>query len=80
VARHLEAALPLADREEAIAWSSRAGEVALRRLAYDEAVLHCERALRLAEEGGSADPERIAHLTLALARSRWLAGDRKSVV
>jgi predicted ATPase len=75
VARHLEAALPLADREEAVAWASRAGRVALQRLAYPEAVAHCERALKLAEEGPGAPPEGLARLTLALARSRWLAGD-----
>ena len=75
VARHLEAALPLADREEAVAWASRAGRVALQRLAYPEAVAHCERALKLAEEGPSAAPDRLARLTLDLARSRWRAGD-----
>jgi tetratricopeptide (TPR) repeat protein len=47
----------------------------LQRLAYDEGAVHYQRALELAEEGGNAAPDRIARLTLDLARGRWLAGE-----
>ncbi|GAA4539472.1 ATP-binding protein [Pseudonocardia xishanensis] len=37
LARHALAALPLGDREAALGWARAAGELALRRLAYEEA-------------------------------------------
>jgi len=74
LAHHLGEALPLADREDAIRWSSRAGDVAEHRLAFEEAVTHHTRASQLYEDGGQSEPGRAGRLAYALARSLQAAG------
>jgi tetratricopeptide (TPR) repeat protein len=74
LARHLAAALPLANREAAVRWASRAGDVAFERLAFDEAVAHHERAVQLYDREEAREPARAGELTYALARSLEFAG------
>jgi DNA-binding winged helix-turn-helix (wHTH) protein/tetratricopeptide (TPR) repeat protein len=74
LARHLSAALPLADREAAVAWASRAGDVAFERLAFEEAVAHHERAVQLYDQEVAREPGRAGQLAHALAWSLEHAG------
>ncbi len=60
--------------EPAVGWCLRAAEAALARLAYEDAVAHCERAFELLELCGASDAERLP-VWLALARSRARAAD-----
>jgi DNA-binding SARP family transcriptional activator/tetratricopeptide (TPR) repeat protein len=67
LARHWREAGP-PHRATAAWWSGRAGQLALRQLAYDEAAAHFERALTL---GGDDPAARLAlHLDLATAHMR----------
>ncbi len=74
LARHLAAALPLSEREAAVAWARRAGDVAFERLAFDEAVVHHERAVQLYDREAAREPGRAGQLAFALAWSLHCAG------
>ena len=74
LARHFAAALPLAEREAAVTWARRAGDVAFERLAFDEAVVHHERAVQLYDREAAREPGRAGQLAFALASEpplRW---------
>jgi tetratricopeptide (TPR) repeat protein len=60
--------------EPAVAWSLRAAEAARTRLAFEDAVAHCQRALEVLELCGGSDEDRLPAL-LALSRSSASAGD-----
>ena len=74
LARHFAAALPLSEREAAVAWARRAGDVAFERLAFDEAVVHHESAVQLSDRGASREPGRAGQLAFALGWSLHCAG------
>ena len=76
IAHHLlEAAAPsLADR--AVDYAARAADLALDQLAYEDAALQLERALRALELVGPANDERRCELLIALGDARSRAGDR----
>ena len=74
LARHFAAALPLAEREAAVAWAHRAGDVAFERLAFDEAVVHHENAVQLYDREAAREPGRAGQLAYALASSLHCAG------
>jgi DNA-binding winged helix-turn-helix (wHTH) protein/tetratricopeptide (TPR) repeat protein len=74
LALHLAAALPLSDRETAVAWARRAGDVAFERLAFDEAVVHHESAVQLYDREEAREPGSAGQLAYALARSLHCAG------
>jgi predicted ATPase len=73
LSRHWAAAAVLGERARAAGWVERAGEEAMRRLAYEDGARLYGLALRV---GGSelGDGERC-QLLLALARARYLSGD-----
>jgi predicted ATPase len=74
LARHFAAALPLAEREAAVTWARRAGDVAFERLAFDEAVVHHENAVQLYDREAAREPGRAGQLAFALAWSLQCAG------
>jgi DNA-binding CsgD family transcriptional regulator len=66
---------------KAVHYASRAGEQALRQLAYEEAVAHYERALQaraLAAVPNDADARELGSLLLALGDAQAHAGDLQS--
>jgi hypothetical protein len=76
VAGHLLAALPEGDRTLAVRFSWRAGDLAARQLADDQAIAHYQRALDAAYDGGdlvitAAD---AARLQLALGEAHLRTG------
>jgi class 3 adenylate cyclase/tetratricopeptide (TPR) repeat protein len=75
LAYHFSAAAPLGGAEKAADYATRAAERASRRLAYEEAVAHYERALRTLDLVYPADERRRCELLLALADSLWSAGE-----
>jgi tetratricopeptide (TPR) repeat protein len=75
LARHLADAGPAADVERACRFAIRAAEHALAQLAYEDAAASCERALRVADEAGSAGPWR-ADVLLVWGEACLRAGDR----
>jgi len=78
IARHYFEAAKGGDLDKAIAYSKRAGDRALALLAYEEAVLHYQRALQLVEmKEGSDDTVRI-DLLLALGEAQGRSGDAVS--
>jgi len=60
--------------EKALDYAKRAGEHALRLLAYEEAADHYERAAALAARQ-HADPQSRCELLLALGDAEWRAGE-----
>ncbi|HZR81427.1 MAG TPA: AAA family ATPase [Candidatus Binatia bacterium] len=74
IARHLLAAAPLAALERAVAHAARAGDLALRRLGYEEAAEHYGRAVEAAE-GAAIDARARLDLLLRLATARLAASD-----
>lgn len=69
LARHWrEAGAP--HRQRARHWSARAGELALRQLAYEEAATHLEQAVALADVAADARDRLAALLDLATAHIR----------
>ena len=74
VAHHFCLAAPAGDVGLAIEYATRAGEEALRMLAYEEAASCFGDALRAMDLGGGHDRRRTA-LLLALGDARWRYGD-----
>jgi tetratricopeptide (TPR) repeat protein len=74
LAHHFLRAAPLTPSEKAVSYSSRAGELAARSVAYEQAARHFEDALR-ALDLGVADPMRRCEVLLALGDARWRSGD-----
>ncbi|MEW6297255.1 MAG: hypothetical protein AB1671_05865, partial [Thermodesulfobacteriota bacterium] len=60
--------------EKAVAYAQRAGERAMKLLAYEEAVSHYERALHVVERQMS-DERRRCELLLGLGDALWRAGE-----
>ncbi|MCH2185732.1 AAA family ATPase, partial [Myxococcota bacterium] len=78
VAHHYEQAGSTSDLHKSIDYSERAAREALRVFAYDEAAACYQRSLDLLDLLGVEDEEYLCELSLALAESRSLAGERKS--
>jgi tetratricopeptide (TPR) repeat protein len=60
--------------ERAADYSTRAGDAAAQQLAYEEAAVHYDRALRALDLARSTDNRRRSRLWLALGNARWWAG------
>lgn len=78
LARHFGEAAPApgADLERAVDYATRAGRLALELLAFDEAEIHFDRALRAMDLNASADPVLRCELWLLLGTTRSRAGCR----
>ncbi len=74
LAHHYLLAAADGDATDAIRWSTRAGDEARARSAFDEAVVHYERALELQAAGGGSDADRC-DLLLGLGSAQWAIGD-----
>jgi DNA-binding SARP family transcriptional activator/CBS domain-containing protein len=75
ISRHLAAAGPAADPAEVIEYATRAGDLADRRLAFEEEVIERERVVEArARISDALDTERLADV-VALGRARLKAGD-----
>ena len=59
IARHFTEA---GDNDLAIEWWGRAGDQALRRSAFQEAIAHLGKAIAMADKAGSADSRKLADL------------------
>jgi DNA-binding CsgD family transcriptional regulator len=75
LAHHFVQAAPSAGSERAVTYSRRAGDRALRLLAYEEAVAQYQTALRMVALGESDDPSLRCELLLALGEAQTRAGD-----
>ncbi len=75
-AYHLAEALPLGDANRALETAERAAERSARQLAYEDAAVHLERALRALDHLPDVRPERRAERLLALGDARARARDR----
>jgi tetratricopeptide (TPR) repeat protein len=75
LAHHFYMGSALADADKAILYCIRAGERALRLLAFEEAVGHLTRALEVAERSGGADQPARCDALIALAEAQNRAGD-----
>ncbi|MAJ61831.1 MAG: hypothetical protein CBC48_19060 [bacterium TMED88] len=78
IAHHFEQAGSPSDLHQAIEYSERAAQEALRVFAYDESAACYQRSLDLLDLLGVAEEERLCELSLALAEAHSLAGERKS--
>jgi hypothetical protein len=79
IAHHLLAALPDADRGLAVRYAWRAGDVAARQLADDQAIAHYGRAIEAARDGEHCDdavllPADASRLYLALGEAHLRMG------
>jgi DNA-binding winged helix-turn-helix (wHTH) protein/tetratricopeptide (TPR) repeat protein len=74
LAHHFVQAAPGGRVEEAVRWSVRAAEHAVRQLAYEQAAGHYERALGAMSLAAADDEGRLA-LLLALGSARWRSGE-----
>lgn len=74
LAFHFFQAAPTDRGEKAIAYAQRAGERAMKLLAYEEAVSHYERALRVLAVQRPNETQRC-ELLLALGDALWRAGE-----
>jgi tetratricopeptide (TPR) repeat protein len=74
LAHHFLRAAPLTPSDKAVSYSTRAGELAARSVAYEQAARHFEDALR-ALDLGVPDPLRRCEVLLALGDVRWRAGE-----
>src|SRR4029453_17358736 len=74
LAHHFCAAAQRGNVDKAITYATRAGARALTLLAYDEAVHHYERALRLLEDEASRDEAQRCKLLLVLGEAQRQAG------
>jgi DNA-binding CsgD family transcriptional regulator len=74
LAHHFCAAAQRGNVDKAITYATRAGARALTLLAYDEAVHHYERALRLLEDEAWLDEAQRCKLLLALGEAQRQAG------
>jgi DNA-binding CsgD family transcriptional regulator len=73
LARHLSAAGDLADSQQLMDYVERAGDAALRLLAFEEAAAHWQQALQLMRTRG-VDPARQARVLERLGELSHLAG------
>lgn len=78
IAHHLLFAVPLGDPRELASASEAAARYALQRMAYSEAVVLCESALRALGEGSPADIDLRCELLVRLATAQLRAGERES--
>ena len=82
VTRHFVEAAPAHDSGRALDYSLRAAEMAMARLAYEEAAAHCQCALQLLDYGA---PDPLRRMTLlfrkgaALTRASELAAGRAAL-
>jgi predicted ATPase len=60
----------------AVEWWGKAGQQALRRAAFVEAISHYEKAIRLADEGEAGPEDRVARLRLQIAYGNGLMAAR----
>lgn len=74
LAFHFFQAAPTGVAQKAVAYAQRAGERAMRLLAYEEAVSHYERALQVLALQQPSDERRYA-LLLSLGDALWQAGE-----
>ncbi len=74
LARHFVHAAVFGDAAKALEYAARAGEQALARLAYEEAVGHFEVALKVLRLG-RPDEARDLELRMSLGRAQTYAGD-----
>jgi tetratricopeptide (TPR) repeat protein len=74
LARHFVHAAVLGDTAKALDYAARAGEQALARLAYEEAVAHFEVALKVLRLG-RPDEARDLQLRMILGQTQSFAGD-----
>lgn len=74
IAHHYAQAAPLGHAEGAIRYCIRAAEVATRQLAWEEAVVHYERALEVLQLG-APDETRQLELLLALGEAQARGGE-----
>jgi predicted ATPase len=74
LALHFLQAAPGGTEEKAIAYAQRAGERAMKLLAYEEAVSHYERALQVLERQ-KPNEEHRCELLLVLGDALWRAGE-----
>jgi tetratricopeptide (TPR) repeat protein len=75
LAHHFAHAAPAGDVDKAIAYARRAGERAIRLLAYEEAVRLFELALQVLELEPSVDPRVQCELLLGLGDAKARAGE-----
>jgi DNA-binding SARP family transcriptional activator/class 3 adenylate cyclase len=75
LAHHFAAGVTAGCRDQAIAWSERAGALAVEQVAYEEAVIHFQRAIELLEWDDPPDRAARARLLLAEARAQGAVGD-----
>lgn len=73
IAHHYALAAPLGYLEAAVRYCTRAADLAIRQLAYEEAVRHHERALELLAGVSGDDPRRLEQ-QLALGESQARVG------
>jgi class 3 adenylate cyclase len=77
LAHHFDAAGPSGHPARAVDYSARAGDQALARLAFEQAVLFYDRALAGTERAaGGSGSERRGELLLCRARARAASGDQ----
>jgi DNA-binding CsgD family transcriptional regulator len=61
IAYHYYEGASLGGLEKAVAFALRAADSDMRMCAYEEALVHCDRAIKTLEDGGSAHDERLVH-------------------
>jgi DNA-binding CsgD family transcriptional regulator/tetratricopeptide (TPR) repeat protein len=61
IAHHYHQAGPLGYTEQAVVYALRAAESAVRMVAYEDALLHYDRAIETLQSGGVIHDERLAH-------------------
>jgi DNA-binding CsgD family transcriptional regulator len=79
LAAHFRSAGAAASTEKAVAYSVRAAEAAQAIFAWEEAVLHYERALQALDLSGTKDDSRRCDLLFALAGALGPAGEPERV-
>jgi hypothetical protein len=75
IAHHFFQSVQSGDADRAVAYATRAGDWAQRRLAYEQAARHYEQALQVLELRGDTDPAERCGLLIRLAEVRGHAGD-----
>ncbi len=75
IAHHYFAAAAAGEVDKAMEYAARAAQRAAALFAYEEAVLHYERALQLCELSAPIDERQPCELLLGLGENQWRAGD-----
>jgi hypothetical protein len=70
LAYHFGEAATLGEIDKAIAYAQRAAERAIEQLAYEDAVVHCQRALRILAGTHGNDPRRRYDVVVTLAAAQ----------